>query len=81
MSLPVRCLYLSIFSDDDADVLTASMLISYCSFPSLIFSSIAMTSFYILSKRFFLTRKVLPDPKVAFITKKQYGFAVHFCED
>ena len=81
MSLPVRYLYLSIFSDDDVDVLTASMLISNCSFSSLILSSIVMISFYIFSKRFFLTGEGLSNAKVASITKKEYGFAVHFCKD
>ena len=35
-------------------------------------------SFYILSERFFLKRKGLSDAGVVSITKKQYGFAVHF---
>ena len=37
-----------------------------------------MISFYILSKRFFLKREELSDARVASITKKEYGFAVHF---
>ena len=36
-----------------------------------------MISFYILSERFFLKHKRLSDAKVASITKKEYGFAVH----
>ena len=35
-----------------------------------------MISFYILSKRLFL--KGLSDASVASLTKKEYGFAVHF---
>ena len=50
----------------------------YCNFSSLILSTIiVMISFYILSKRFFLKRKRLSDARVASITKKGYGFAVH----
>ena len=37
-----------------------------------------MISFYILSTRFFLKRKGLSDARVASITKKEYGFEVHF---
>ena len=42
--------YLSNFPDDNADFFTASLLISYCSFSSLILS-IVVISFYPLSKR------------------------------
>ena len=37
-----------------------------------------MISFSIISERFFLKRKGLSDARVASITKKEYGFAVHF---
>ena len=37
-----------------------------------------MISFYNLSKRFFLKPKGLSDAKGKLITKKEYGFAVHF---
>ena len=67
-----------IFPDDNADIFAASLLMSYCSFPSLVLSSVVMISFYILSKRFFLKRKVLSNARVASITKKAYGFAVYF---
>ena len=36
-----------------------------------------MISCYILSKRFSLKRNILSDIRVASITKKEYGFAVH----
>ena len=39
-----------------------------------------MIIFYILSKRFFLKREGLFDERVISITKKEYGFAVHFLE-
>ena len=39
-----------------------------------------MISFYILFKRFFLKRKGLSDARVASVTKKECGFAVHFCK-
>ena len=37
-----------------------------------------MISFYILSKRFFLKHKGLSVVRVMAVTKKKYGFAVHF---
>ena len=40
-----------------------------------------MTSFHIVSERFFLKRKGLPDVRVASITKKEYGFAVCFSKN
>ena len=61
----------------EADVFAASLLISYCSFSSLMLS-IATISFYIISKKFFLKRKGLFDARVASRTKKEYGFTVQF---
>ena len=40
-----------------------------------------MISFYIRSKRFFLTREELSDARVVSITEKEFGFAVYFCKD
>ena len=40
-----------------------------------------MISFYILSGRLILKCKGLSDTRVASITKKEYGFAVHICKD
>ena len=37
-----------------------------------------MISFYIPSKIFFLKHKGLSDARKASMTKKEYGFAVHF---
>ena len=37
-----------------------------------------MISFYILSKIFFLKHKRLSNERVASITKREYGFALHF---
>ena len=37
-----------------------------------------MISFYILSIRSFLKRKGLSDARVVSITKKEYGFLLHF---
>ena len=34
--------------------------------------------FYSLSKRFFLKHEELSDARVVSITKKEYGFEVHF---
>ena len=51
---------------------------SYCTVSSLILSTIAIISFHILFKRFFLKREGLSDATVASITKREYGFAVDF---
>ena len=64
------------FTDDNADIFTASLLILYCSFSSLILS-FAMISFYVVSKRIFPKRKELSDAGIVFITKKEDGFPVH----
>ena len=37
-----------------------------------------MIILYILSKRFFLKREGSSNARVASITKKEYGFAMHF---
>ena len=37
-----------------------------------------MISFHVLSKSFFLKNEGLSDARVASVTKKEYGFAVHF---
>ena len=78
ISWPVRYSYLSILSDDNADYFGASLLISYCSISSLILSSLFMNSIYIVSKRFFLKHEELSDARVVSVTKKEYGFAIHF---
>ena len=70
--------YLSLFPGDNADIFEASLLVSYCSFSSLILLSFAMINFYILSKIFFLKRKELSEARVVSVTKKVYDFAVHF---
>ena len=71
ISSPVRYSFLSVLSDDNADVFDASLLISYCSFSSLILSSTVMINFCILSKRFFLKREEKFDVRVVSITKKE----------
>ena len=73
----VRYSFLSILPDDNADTLAASLLISNCSFSSLILSSIVMVSVHIPSERLFLKGKGLSDAKEASITKEEYGFRVH----
>ena len=65
ISLPMRYSYLSIFPDHNADIFYSSLLVSYCSFSSIILSSIVMISFYILSKTFFPKRKRLSYARVA----------------
>ena len=74
MSLPLRYCYSLILPDDKGDIFAASLLILYFSFSSLIFSSISMISFDILSKRFILKRKWLSDARVLSTTKNEYGF-------
>ena len=78
ISLPVRYFYLSILHDDKANIFAASLLTPYCSFSSLILSSIVMISFYNLSKKVFLKHEEFSDVRVVLITKKEYGFPVHF---
>ena len=56
----------------------ASLLMLLYNFFSQIISSIIIISFYVLSKRIFLKSEGLSDARVASITKKEYGFAVHF---
>ena len=77
ISSSVRYSYLSFLPDDNAHIFAASLLISYCSFSSLILPSIVMISFHIFFKRYFLKGERLLDARVASITKKQNGFAVH----
>ena len=74
----VRYSYLSTFLDDNADIFATSLLISYCSFSFLILSSIIIISFYILSTRFCLKPKRLSNARVESLTKKEYGYTVHF---
>ena len=69
-SSPVRYSYLSILLDDNADIFADFLLISHCTFSSLLLSSIVKTSFYILSKRLFLKRKELSGVRVVSIFKK-----------
>ena len=68
---------MSTLTDNKYDIFAASLLISYCSFSSLILSSIVMIGLYILSKRFFLKRTGVSDAKVVSITQKEYCFSVH----
>ena len=78
--LPVRYSYLSILAEEDTDIFAASLLITNYHFSCLILWPIVMINFYILSKRLFLKRGELSDAKVVSITKKEYGFAVHFLQ-
>ena len=63
------------------DINAAFLIISYCSFSSLILLSVVLISFYIASERLFLKREGLSDTKVLSITKKEYGFVVIFHKD
>ena len=78
IALPIRYSYLSILPDNKADIFAASLLILNCNFSSLILLSVLIISFHVLSKRFFLKREGLSGARVVSITKKEYGFAVHF---
>ena len=68
ISSPVEYSYLPILPDENAYIFAASLLILYCSFSSLILSSIALISFYILSKRLFLQLKGLSIARVVSTT-------------
>ena len=74
ISSPVRCLYLLILADDNVDIFATSWLMSCCSFSFVTLSSIAILSFYILSKRLRLKDKDYLIQEY----KKEYDFAVHF---
>ena len=78
ISPPVRYSYLSVFTDDNADIFVSSLLILYCSLSSLILSSIVTIGFYVFSIILLLKRAGLYDATVASITKQEYGFAEHF---
>ena len=60
------------------DFCCLSLLISNGSFSFISNLIINCHKFYIVSKRFFQKRKGLSDARVESITKKEYGFAVHF---
>ena len=64
VSSAVRCSYLSILPDDNAETFPILLLTPYCSFSSLNLSAIVMISFYIFSKRFFHKREELSDATV-----------------
>ena len=57
ISSPVSYSYLSILADDNANIFAEFLLKMYCGFSSLIWLSIVMTSFYIISKRLCLKCK------------------------
>ena len=78
---PVRHLYLAILPDNNADIFTVSMLISYCSLSYLTSSSIILISFYIISKKFFLKGEKLSDARVVTITKKNMILQYIFYKD
>ena len=56
---PIQYSYLTILSYDKSDVFAVSLLTLNCGFASLILSSIAVISFYVLSNRLFLKCKGL----------------------
>ena len=78
ISSSLRCSYLSTSLDDRAEIFAASLLISYCNFSTVKLLLVVNSSFDILSKRFFLKHKGLFDARVASLTKKEYGFALHY---
>ena len=69
ISSPVRYSYLSLFPDQNPDTFDASLLISYCSFPSQTLSSIDIISFYIYSKRFSLRHEGFSSARITWIAK------------
>ena len=69
---------LLILSDDNADIFTASLLISYYSFSPLILSLAVMISFHILSKRLLLKRRELSDEGLLSFIKNEYVLTAHF---
>ena len=59
----------------------ASLLVSYCSFPSIRLSSIVMISFYIFSERYFLKQEKPSESRVVSTIKKEYGYKEYFHKD
>ena len=90
ISLPVRYSYLLNLLYHNSNVLCyfsvnfwfllIKFLFIFCSFSSLIFSSIIMIKFYILSKIFFFKREGSSDARVLSVTKNKYGFEVQFLQ-
>ena len=76
ISSPVRYSYLWTLTDYNADILAASLLISYWIFSSLIWLLIVMI-FIIYGERFFLNLKELSDLSVVSLTKNEYGWVVN----
>ena len=69
VSLFLKYLYLPNFSDYHVDIFTASLLILYCSFSSLLVPSLVMISFYIPCKKLFLEHEGLSDGTVVWLTE------------
>ena len=74
ISSPVRYSFLSTLPDNNTDISAASLLISHCSFSSLILSSIVIISLKIASKTFCLKREEVSDARVVSFTKKYNMF-------
>ena len=58
------------------DIFAALLLISYCSFSSLIWSSLVMITLYIYFRRFFLNLNGLSNGKLVSLTKDEYSSTV-----
>ena len=80
VSLPVRYSYLSILPYNHPDIFGSFLLISNCSCSSLMLFWVVMVKFYIFSKNVFLKPKEISYARAVSITKKEYGFAVHFLQ-
>ena len=62
---PVKYTFSSILSNNSADILAVSLVISYCKFSSLTWQLVTVISFYILSKKLFLKLERLFGQQVA----------------
>ena len=79
ISLLLTYSYLSVLADNNDGIPATSLVILCFIFWSLILSSTVVINYYVLSKRLYLKRKWLSNPRVVLFTKKEYDFAVHFC--
>ena len=77
----MRYLFLSISSNDNADIFATFLLILYCRFSFLVILSVVMISFYILSKRFHRKRKGLSDARAVSLTKRKIVLKYIFYKD
>ena len=79
ISSPVRYSCLSILPEDNADIFTATLSMSYCNFSALILTSIIVTIYCTSSNRFFEKCNGSSDRGVVSMTINEYFLQYIFC--